>query len=122
MEVNMSRTARADDCGSKAPAGAAPTTLGATISDLTESLNLTRLTRVAQFRLKCRTKLCAERAIPLPPHVYLLAGQTPQLVHCFQDDRFRHVVDNLDSADFRGQHKVHHAIASLLVRFQKAQN
>src|SRR5207245_2002717 len=44
-----------------------------------------------------------------------LPRESPDFVHRFAHNGFRHIVHYLDSANFAGQNKMHHTIACLLV-------
>ena len=108
MDVNISRTARAEDCWSVVPSGVAR--FHRSRPDLLESVNWLKSSFAdARDRLETSARYCT-------------SSINAAIVHGFQNYLFGYVVHDFHFPYLPRQHKVDNPIARLLVRFEQAQN
>src|SRR5437762_13113376 len=100
MEVNISRTARAAACGSVAPSGAAP-----------RAERGSALLSVFFERFRSRTCITGSGL-----------REIPQFFNCLDDGAVWNVGHDLSGSNRARQHKVHNAVAGLLVRLKAAED
>src|SRR2546421_8771588 len=99
MEVNISRTARAADSGSREPTGAAPMTGDVPAGFFAERGLLGGLETVT---MKMRAPNCSG-----------VSRQLAQIVERLNHSVLRHVVHDLDFTDFLRKNEVHCSVAGL---------